>query len=127
MKKIKKLIVIVAAIIILLSLLGLGLGFGLGTGKGEESQPSNASITSQPPVSSSESENIVNDRQIISIAVVDNDYSYENKRIELDELTRLLAEMEPGFVVEITDDNASLNAYNRLLDALDSLSISYVE
>ncbi len=124
MKKAKKLLILVAAMMILLSL--LGLGFGLGAGKGAESQPSSTSSITQPPVSSSESEHSVNDQKIISISVVDNDYSYGNKRIELDALTQILAEMEPGFVVEITDDNASLKAYNRLLDVLDSLSISYI-
>ena len=127
MKKIKKLIVIVAAIIIILSLLGIGLGFGRGAGKGAESVPGNTSVSSQTSGSLSQSENILNDRKIISISVVDNDYSYENKRIALEELTRILAEIEPDFVVEITDDNASLKAYNRLLDALDSLSIPYTE
>lgn len=90
-------------------------------------QPGCTFVSSPAPASSPEAETIPDDRQVLSIAVVDNAYSYENKRMDLDTLTRLLTETEPGFVVAITDDNASLQAYNRLTDTLDSLSLAYIE
>ena len=39
----------------------------------------------------------------------------------------LVQEMEENVVVEIKDDNASLRAYNTLLDKLEEMEMDYIE
>ncbi len=63
----------------------------------------------------------------VSVTVSGSDYLYENKSISLDDLLTSLKSLEAGTVVRITDDNASLNAYNALTDALKEANISYTE
>ncbi len=65
--------------------------------------------------------------EIVSVTVSGSDYLYENKSISLDDLLTSLKSLEAGTVVRITDDNASLNAYNALTDALGEANISYTE
>ncbi len=65
--------------------------------------------------------------EIVSVTVSGSDYLYENKSISLDDLLTSLKSLEAGTVVRITDDNASLNAYNALTDALKEANISYTE
>ena len=65
--------------------------------------------------------------ETVSVTVSGSDYLYENKSISLDDLLASLKSLEAGTIVTITDDNASLNAYNALTDALKEANISYTE
>lgn len=65
--------------------------------------------------------------ETVSVTVSGSDYLYENKSISLDDLLTSLKSLEAGTIVTITDDNASLNAYNALTDALKEANISYTE
>ena len=127
---------IIAAVLSLLMSLGIGLGFGKGTGKGSGNSQISVTDDNGKPVEMKETElsttgptEDVDSEVIISIAisVVENSYFYQNKKITLDDLLIELESIEQEYVVEITDDNASLKAYNKLIDMLSEKSIDYTE
>ena len=67
------------------------------------------------------------DGAVLAINVVGNDYFYNNERISLEDFMAIAKDAEGKLVVEVKDDNASLKAYNNLLDGLDAVNIEYVE
>ena len=142
MKKVLGLIVvliIVAVIIFILVSLGSGLGFGKGSGQGAgdgtsegngdytastefngtENQETSASVSTTPSQPNSPT--------VVAISVVEGKYLYQNKTISLDDFLAELSSFEEAFIVEITDDNATLRAYNKLIDLLKENSINFLE
>ena len=130
---------IVIAILIAIILLG-GSGFGFGNGSGNGSgnganSLSEAVSTSTTPAKQEVTKEIMpaveepddNSERIISVSVVEGDYFYENQRIDLDDLEQLLEETDEKFIVEVTDDNATLKAYQKLLNKLEQMDVSYTE
>lgn len=119
---------------------GIGGGFGGGAGSGEGSGNSKVNVndenskvtevveevipTTEPSEESSEKQD---DEEILAINVVGNDYFYNNERITLEDIIVIVKDVEGKLVVEVKDDNASLKAYNNLLDELDAINIDYVE
>lgn len=114
---------VVAVILLLLGGLGFGTQFGLGNGGGTGSGTENSSQGSEN--NSGESEKF--DGIIFEISVVENDYFYKNDRITIDDFVKVLEETKDEYIVEVKDDNASLKAYNTLIDKLKELNVSYVE
>lgn len=122
----------VAAIAAALLFLGPGMGLGLGQGSGQGEG-------TKPPVSTTAPQNVTDPtatvpqttadsvKVIVSVSVVESDYFYQNQKYTLDDLVALLSGMEEGYIVQITDSNASLNAYNNLTAKLTQLSIPYTE
>ena len=45
----------------------------------------------------------------------------------LDDFLAEMKEFDEDVIVEITDDNASLKAYNKLINALEEIAITYTE
>ena len=129
----KKLLAIFAAItiiaIILFMLVGLGLGFGKGSASGEgEGEPSaSQQVDESAKEADEETKDDSAEGSAIKVAVVKSEYFYENRRIELDALLEIIGAIEGNFIVEVTDDNAALKAYKKLLDKLDELEIPYNE
>lgn len=141
------LIVLLVVTVIALIFFGIGGGFGGGAGSGEgdgnskvEAFEDNNSITevieedvipkaepTEEPSEEQEDGADIFEGAVLAINVVGNDYFYNNERIALEEFMVIAKEVEGELVVEVKDDNASLKAYNNLLDELDAVNIDYVE
>lgn len=112
---------------------GMGLGFGTGTGSGQgNAGQTPTSTTSQnvtDPTLTAPDSTVTTDpvKVIVAVSVVESEYFYQNQKYTLDELVGVLSGMEEGYIVQITDSNASLNAYNNLTAKLTQLSIPYTE
>lgn len=145
MKKIL-VIVVVVVIIALIVMFGIGLGFGNGSGNGDgEGQGERTNkITQESSVDDEEEENLIteqkeekeenneednreNEEKNIKISVVENEYFYENERISLEDFISTIEGLEGNINVEVKDDNASLNAYKKLIKGLEDLKITYTE
>ena len=63
----------------------------------------------------------------IAILVSKNEYFYENAPITLEEIVSMLEDVEGELVVEITDNNATHKAYDKLVDKLTDLEITFIE
>lgn len=140
MKKILTIIVVIIVIAVLLLLLGAGLGFEKGNGKGDGKGDGGAKVeNSQTKADNEENKTIdVDDASdkasegkeisiAVKVSVVGNEYFYDNERLSLDELIAEIQKIDDSIVVEIKDDNASLKAYNAMIDALEENSINYIE
>ena len=130
----KKFLIITLTLIIVVGLF-LGGGFALGLGKGAGDGGDDASVQNLSNVEIREetkaqpeaTETAAAEKKVVEVAVVEKEYFYNNQRMELEELVKILQGMEGEFVVAITDDNATLNAYEKLTDRLTELSIPYSE
>ena len=150
MKKILGIVIAVIVVVVILALLGAGLGFGFGSGNGSgdgdgegtrsnnsstlskenekdkteatEAETTDTKVDGTESVAESGSEVIA-----IAVSVFESDYLYQNKKISLDDFIEELETIEEDFIVEVTDDNASLKAYNKLIDALEDQNIRYTE
>ena len=131
-------IVIALVFMLVLGSCGAGLGFGPGgngdgTGSGEDTSNTiadnnNTEETKESTTEATEaSHNDANDTLIIAVSVVESDYFYNNKKISLDDLIDELKSIEEDFIVEVTDDNSALRAYNKLIDALAENNFDYSE
>lgn len=126
----KKVVGIIGALVFLVIILGLVIGFGgLGSGEGNGTSGNDSTEIMSTEIETKMQEETEGDSQkdTICITVVENDYFYDNNRIEIDELLEILQSKKADFVVEINEDKASLKVYNKLLDALDELDIIYIE
>lgn len=63
----------------------------------------------------------------VTILVSKDEYFYENAPITLEEFVSMLEEVEGELVVEITDNNATHKAYDKLVDKLTELEVTFVE
>lgn len=63
----------------------------------------------------------------VAILVSKDEYFYENAPITLEEITSMLEDVEGELVVEITDNNATHKAYDKLVDKLTELEVTFVE
>ena len=133
---------VIGACAYLLTHCGAGFGFGGGGNGDGSSQGSGAgdtttsvsaeATTGAETTADTTSETVLTAEttaavETVSVTVSGSDYLYENKSISLDDLLASLKSLEAGTIVTITDDNASLNAYNALTDALKEANISYTE
>ena len=134
-------IVIVAVVAGFIYFIMHGLGKGIGNGAGDNEGDGNTTIsTTQESAAYEENDKIIEkdlegeensldnfEGAVIQINVVENEYFYENERITLDEFVNKTKQIDGDFVVEVKDDNASLNAYNDLIDRLEKEAVRYVE
>lgn len=63
----------------------------------------------------------------VAILVSKDEYFYENAPITLEEIVSMLEDIEGELVVEITDNNATHKAYDKLVDKLTDLEITIIE
>lgn len=64
--------------------------------------------------------------QSIKITVFEDSYFYENHVVPYEELMVLLDDLKEEDVVTVYDDNAALNAYQKLITVLEEREISYI-
>lgn len=132
-----KTILILCAVAIVLFFIGKGLGFGNGFGDGEgdgnsasesqtvsEVQEESEEVEENPDKSSENAEETI---LVFEVTIMGNDYFYENERVSLDVLIAEIDSAEGQVIVKILDDNASLNAYENLVERLESIYVEYVE
>lgn len=150
-KKVRKLfrfknllIVTLVITIILMVLYSKSIGFGKGNGVDGDKENSKIEVngdnnlaievlektviltiepTQQPQIIEEKKSVDVFEEAILAITVVGNDYFYNNERILLEDFIVIIQEIEGKVIVEIKDDNASLRAYNNLLNELDKINI----
>ena len=131
MKKLLGILIAIIIVIVIFALLGngLGFGFGKGDGSGEGTRDNNTSTVSDATEDNETKPTTedVNKAATIAVTVFENDYIYQNKKTSLDDFIKELKVIDYAFVVEVTDDNASLKAYNNLIEALEEESIEYTE
>ena len=125
-------LVIVASVMTVGNCLGWGKGSGNGSGNGSGSGNGNGNGTGQETVATGEeaSGNEAGDKYngaVYAITVSENDYFYDNNRMELDDIEKMLKETSGEKIVEIKEDKASIKAYNKLVDLLEELDVDYVE
>ena len=63
----------------------------------------------------------------VAILVSKDEYFYENAPITLEGIAFMLEDVEGELVVEITDNNATHKAYDKLVDKLTELEVTFVE
>lgn len=137
-----KTVLIVVAVFIVAFMLGYGIGLGVGNGMGDGTGDGNTAVESSAEVAEEQEEEEVEAEnaekttevgaettRIIEVTIVGSDYFYENERIIFDDLIAVIAEAEAEgeLVVKIVDDNASLNAYDALINKLEDMYVDYTE
>lgn len=130
----KKLISMIIVLVIIAGALTIGncLGWGKGNGNGSGDGTGNGNGTGQETVaagedvSGSETEDKYNGA-VYAITVAENDYFYDNNRMALEDIEKMLKESEGEKIVEIKEDKASIKAYNKLVELLEGLKVDYVE
>lgn len=133
-------VIIVLVIVAVTFIGGMGLGTGNGNGDGEgaaanrtEAQAEQAAdedVEEEPkPIQTEHGDDMADSEEgtIIEVSVVKNEYFYENKSISLDDLVDAIKVIDGKLIVEITDDRAALKPYNKLIEKLEALNISFVE
>ena len=129
MKKVLFLLVIVLVILFLFTTFGMGFGVGNGGSatRSEQTEADNQSEPKDEEQTDKESTDSESEETVLKISVVENDYFYDNERIELEDLTREITEIQDDYIVEIKDEKASKNAYDALVETLDENGINYIE
>lgn len=118
-------IIVVAVIAVAAVVLGVFTnGFGLGGGKGDEEGEGNVSSVQSE---SEKSEPVVEELDFLNVTVSENDYLYQNSRLQLDELMSKLVTDAAETKVKVTDENASKRAYKNLINALEDEHIRYIK
>ena len=62
----------------------------------------------------------------LNVTVSENEYLYQNSRLQLDELMNKLVTDAADTKVKVTDENASKRAYKNLIAALEDKNIHYI-
>lgn len=118
-------LIVVLVVVAVVAVIGfLTDGFGLGGGQGDSEGEGNVSA------SESESETpepLVEELDFLSVTVSENEYLYQNSRLQLDELMERLVTDAADTKVKVTDENASKKAYQNLIAALEDKKIHYIE
>lgn len=96
---------------------GKGFGGGMGDGEGSSFVPADVSI-SEPETQSVE---------YMEITVSGNDYIFQNKKLTADEIIAEISSPDEKMPVKITDDGASIKAYDVLVGVLKENDIRYIE
>ncbi len=112
----------VAAVVVVVGFLSDGFGFGGGkgdgVGTGNVSAVQSESETSEP---------IVEELDFLNVTVSENEYLYQNSKLQLDELMNRLVTDAADTKVKVTDENASKRAYKNLINALEDKNIRYIQ
>ncbi|MBQ2823427.1 MAG: hypothetical protein IJF18_02500 [Oscillospiraceae bacterium] len=120
-------LIIIAVIVAALLLLSKGgFGFGGGSSGDGDSVQVNATVSETAAETATE-EAVTEEITYIEITISENTYIYQNRQAELDELIAELTSSADNAPVKITDDNASQDAYSKLIGALEENNISFIE
>lgn len=105
-----------------------GLGDNKAPGLSQETEPPAISETItasiEPETTEPLTEPVTNLLHTIEIAVSGNHYIYNGMELSLDELVGILR-VNAELPVTVSDENASLKAYNDLITKLEALDIKY--
>lgn len=63
----------------------------------------------------------------ISITVSENKYFYDNKSIEFEYILDMLKESDKNTIIEVTENNATHKAYDKLIEKIKELELSLIE
>ena len=135
------LIILVLVIIVFLLFsgdFGIGFGNGFGTNSNDNNSGAEQSISDTLEISeNAETEFVEIDSVtevitestteilVLEVTVMGNVYLYQNQEIILEDLLSEMQAQEINFMVCITDDNATQNAMEDLLTALENAEITY--
>jgi hypothetical protein len=129
--KLWKPIIVVALVVVIILLVLHGFGFGIGSGKGDGQGDGtvNTEMVQETTSAEEESKKVGDTYEgaIIKVNVSGNDYYYDNEKITISSLIDKLRQINGDFYVEITDENASKNAYDKLKKQLKENGIKYYE
>ena len=116
-------------VLVLLALLGGGFGFGFGTGGNGSGDGDNSDVIeeNQDKQNSEKEDDEKENTTVLKVTVSGSDYYYDNEKISFDNLIKEIESEEGDIIVEITDEDAGRNAYQKLIDKLDDLYIDYRE
>ena len=113
---------------------GIGLGNGFGAGKGNgvseivaESNESSVAMESTVDQDNEEPKETKAKVENIEVTVNGNEFWYQNNRVSVEELIKLIETKKTDIVVQISDDNASRNAYSNIINSLREAHIPYEE
>lgn len=131
--KVFPILFLILFIIIFAFIFKFGSGFGFGKGNGDigntqhevskiKKNQDKGEVKEEQRSSNTESHTLM-----LKVSVINNEYFYDNNRISLDDFINKVKETETDKIVEVKDDNASLKAYNALLDKLKELKVSFIE
>lgn len=122
-------IVLAAVAIAAVLLLGFGgFGFGGGKGNGEGDGDTSSAAVSDDESEETEITPVIENIDYINVTVSGNEYIYDDRKLSLEELINALTDMElEDIPIKITDDDAALDTYQQLIDALDERKIKYIE
>lgn len=105
-------------------------GFGVDSGKGDGEATGNTeaeTTVSEQVVETTITTPVIEELEYIEITVSGNEYLYQNSKYTLDDLIKVLTNQELVNTVKITDEKASLKAYETLITALSDNNIHYIE
>ncbi len=109
----------------------IGRGLGWGGGKGNDEGTGNAEVIPVEATVITTTEAITTQEMAyIEVTVSENQYIFNNKTYEIEEIDSIISDMRSNldnFTVEITDDYASLKAYEELISALKNEEIEFIE
>ena len=116
-------------VLVLLALLGGGFGFGFGTGGNGSGDGDNSDVIeeNQDKQNLEKEDDEKENTTVLKVTVSGSDYYYDNEKISFDNLIKEIESEEGDIIVEITDEDAGRNAYQKLIDKLDDLYIDYRE
>lgn len=121
-------ILIAAVIAVVVVVVGfLTDGFGLGGGQGDGEGEGNVSAEAEESSTEEEPELVVEELDFLNVTVSENEYLYQNSRLQLEELMDRLIVDAVDTEVKITDENASKRAYQNLINALEENNIRYIK
>ena len=119
-------IIIAAVVVAIVVVVGVFTdGFGLGGGQGDGEGEGNVSDVQNSDTEVSEL--VVEELDFLNVTVSENEYLYQNSRLQLDELMDKLVTDAAETKVKITDENASKRAYENLINALEEKNIRYIK
>lgn len=121
-------IILVAVLVVVAIVAVVGFltdGFGLGGSQGDDEGEGNVSAEESNETEVSDTD--VKELYFLDVTVSENEYLYQNSRLQLDELIDRLLTDAADTKVKITDENASKRAYESLISALKNNKIHYIE
>lgn len=126
------LIVVLLILIVVAVLLFLKGGFGFGNGSGNgngEAVPANAEVVTESDSETSATTTIqTEETKYFEITVSGNSYNFQNKTYEsIDELMNAIDSTGDKLDAKITNEEASKNAYDNLIDALKENGFAIIE
>ena len=127
-------VALIACVVIFFTKCNGKFAFGKGNNNGNSNDTSDSSSSVseavQEETSASTTQEVstepeTDEIQYIEVTVSGNSYIYQNSSLSLDELMNEIKDKD--MTVKLTDDKASKNAYDELVQSLDDNNIQHIE